>query len=566
MGYKMYLLPDVPGEEETVVDLDKPDNYSLLELIEEVVNIAVACHLDDMVYVKVTDPLRILADCLDVTPKQALLFSLLMEYEGENIDRQDSYIADKLCCRRVRVLSLFAEGKALAKRGYIRMREYCNSTNYAVPQVVKEAVRDNDLTKLHRKGLTEDEFFEVLDGEMDEDVCSHYEVVMDLIQANMHLQFCKVYCKYFPKFSYDGLMFLSLANSLISRTEDMVEETSWFEYFDCTSARKNCVNIHNRKSELITRKLVEPVAPDGFQYGVFYQITENARAEFFAGMDVMLAMDIQSDQMLSHKELVKKEMYYNERERRQIERLSSLISKEQFDKVQRQLEENGMRKGFACLFYGTPGTGKTETVYQLARESQRDLFLIDVAKIKNCYVGESEKNMTKAFTNYRHLVESCKRKGENIPILLFNEADAVLGIRMEGAQKEVDKSSNSIQNIILQEMERLDGIMIATTNLTSNLDKAFERRFIYKIEFSKPTAEAKRSIWQSMIPALDADNVVQLATSYDFSGGQIENIARKYTVEKVLSGENPTLEEINDFCKHETLRRDGISRIGFCER
>ncbi len=566
MGYKMYLLPDLPDGEEVVVDLDKPVNLDLLDLIEKVVNIAVACHLDDMVYVKDTDPLRILADYLGITTRQALLFSLLMEYEGANIDRQDSFIADKLGCRRVRVLSLFAEGEELVKRGYIRMRNYCNCTNYTVPQFVKEAVRDNNLRKIRRRGLTSDEFFEALDDEMDEDVCNHYEVVMDLIQDNMHLQFCKVYRKYFPNFSYDGLMFLSLANSLISRTEDVVEESMWFEDFDGTMARKNCANVHNRKSELITRKLVEPVAPDGFQFGIFYQITENARAEFFEGMDVMQAMVIPDGQILSSKELVKKEMFYNECVCKQLERLSTLISKEQFDKVQKQLEENGMRKGFACLFYGMPGTGKTETAYQLARRSQRDLFVIDVAKIKNCYVGESEKNITKAFSNYRQLVEYSRRKGENIPILLFNEADAVLGIRMEGAQKEVDKSANSIQNIILQEMERLDGIMIATTNLTSNLDKAFERRFIYKIEFSNPTVEAKRSIWKSMIPTLDTDNAIQLATSYDFSGGQIENVARKYTVEKVLSGENPTLEEINEFCKQETLKRNGISKIGFCER
>ena len=64
------------------------------------------------------------------------------------------------------------------------------------------------------------------------------------------------------------------------------------------------------------------------------------------------------------------------------------------------------------------------------------------------------------------------------PILLFNEADAIFGIRQEGATRAVDKMENSIQNIILQEMEKLDGILIATTNLTTNLDKAFERRFL----------------------------------------------------------------------------------------
>ena len=102
---------------------------------------------------------------------------------------------------------------------------------------------------------------------------------------------------------------------------------------------------------------------------------------------------------------------------------------------------------------------------------------VDVDKIKSCWVGESEKNIKKLFDSYR---AKCNN-AELAPILLFNEADAVLGIRMEGAQTAVNKMENSIQNIILQEMETLEGIMIATTNLTSNLDKAFERRFLYKI-------------------------------------------------------------------------------------
>lgn len=108
-------------------------------------------------------------------------------------------------------------------------------------------------------------------------------------------------------------------------------------------------------------------------------------------------------------------------------------------------------------------------------------MVVDVAQIKSCWVGESEKNIRKAFERYRAYV----KEAERAPILLFNEADAVLGIRQEGASRAVEKMENSLQNIILQEMEQLDGIMIATTNLTQNLDRAFERRFLYKIEFER---------------------------------------------------------------------------------
>ena len=157
-----------------------------------------------------------------------------------------------------------------------------------------------------------------------------------------------------------------------------------------------------------------------------------------------------------------KELFYNPSVQRQIDRLGELLAPKYFTEIQQRMEAGGMRKGFACLFYGAPGTGKTETVYQLARRTGRDLMVIDVSQIKNCWVGESEKNIKAAFDHYRSYV----RQLERAPILLFNEADAVLGIRQEGAQRAVEKMENSIQNIILQEMEQLDGIMIATTNLT----------------------------------------------------------------------------------------------------
>ena len=123
---------------------------------------------------------------------------------------------------------------------------------------------------------------------------------------------------------------------------------------------------------------------------------------------------------------------------------------------------------------------------------------------------------------------------------------------------------NAMQNIILQEMENLDGILIATTNLTSNLDSAFERRFIYKIELSKPSEEVKSLIWQSMMPELCEYDADELAKSYDFSGGQIENVVRKQTINWVLYGKNATLEDLRTICNEESISNNKTrSRIGF---
>lgn len=125
-------------------------------------------------------------------------------------------------------------------------------------------------------------------------------------------------------------------------------------------------------------------------------------------------------------------------------------------------------------FYGTPGTGKTETVLQIARKTGRDLIQVNVSEVKSMWVGESEKNIKGIFDDYKQKV----KQSVKAPILLFNEADAIIGKRQVGAERAVEKMENSIQNIILQEIEQLDGILIATTNLAENMDKAFERRFL----------------------------------------------------------------------------------------
>ena len=219
-----------------------------------------------------------------------------------------------------------------------------------------------------------------------------------------------------------------------------------------------------------------------------------------------------------------------------------------------------MRRGFACLFYGAPGTGKTETALQLARKTGRDILQVNVSELRDKYVGESEKRVKALFDSYRKAVASSKVA----PILLFNEADAIISKRTENVARSVDKMENALQNIILQEMENLEGIMIATTNLTANMDKAFERRFLYKVEFNAPTIDAKCAIWRSMIPSLNDEEALLLAAKYDFSGGQIENIARKYTVAQILSENDITLNDIHDLCREELLDKERTHRrIGF---
>ena len=220
-----------------------------------------------------------------------------------------------------------------------------------------------------------------------------------------------------------------------------------------------------------------------------------------------------------------------------------------------------MRTGFACLFYGGPGTGKTETARQIAKATGRSVMQVDISSAKGCWVGESEKITKGIFERYRKAVENANI----VPILLFNEADAIINKRQELGKSWNGplRMENAVQNIILQEMETFDGILIATSNMAQNMDEAFERRFLYKIKFEMPTLTARESIWKAMIPELPDEDITVLAKEFDFSGGQIENITRRCTTATVLYGRLPNLDELITYCREEQPELDGTKHIGF---
>ena len=208
----------------------------------------------------------------------------------------------------------------------------------------------------------------------------------------------------------------------------------------------------------------------------------------------------------------------------------------QVDKeVFRKLKEWGIKdkKGIDAriIFYGAAGTGKTMTAMSLAKTLKKPILSFDCSKILSMYVGESEKNVRKIFDDFKEL--SIKAKVE--PILLLNEADQFLSARSEGTGSSADKMHNQMQNIFLEQIEKFEGILIATTNLLGNIDKAFSRRFNHKIEFKKPGKRQRLMLWQFMLPE-NADyeegfKIEDLA-GHELTGGQI-NLIIKNTAYKV---------------------------------
>jgi SpoVK/Ycf46/Vps4 family AAA+-type ATPase len=205
------------------------------------------------------------------------------------------------------------------------------------------------------------------------------------------------------------------------------------------------------------------------------------------------------------------------------------------------------------IFYGAAGTGKTMTAYSLAKSLKRQVLAFDCSKILSMYVGESEKNVRKIFDTFYDLCEKTKSD----PILLLNEADQFLGARSSGANSGADQMHNQMQNIFLEQIEKFKGVLIATTNLLENIDKAFSRRFNYKIEFKKPNKEQRLSLWNKMLPVNapyeDGFDVDELS-SYSLTGGQI-NLIIKNTAYRVAVREKPVF-SLDDFVQEIKKEKD----------
>jgi SpoVK/Ycf46/Vps4 family AAA+-type ATPase len=243
---------------------------------------------------------------------------------------------------------------------------------------------------------------------------------------------------------------------------------------------------------------------------------------------------------------------------KQVFLLKDLLKDAKFTETQKRLTDKNLSRGVAALLHGAPGTGKTEIVRQIAKETDRELMKVEISQSKSMWFGESEKIIKRVFTDYK----SFAKGSERMPILLFNEADAIISKRREIGNSNVGQTENAIQNIILEELENFEGILIATTNLVNNLDPAFERRFLFKIQFRKPDVSISARIWKSKFPSLALEDCNLLAGKFDFSGGQIDNILRKNEIHEIIHGEKVNLENLLTFCSEETLVRNSV-KIGF---
>jgi hypothetical protein len=516
---------------------------------------------------------------LKITPVQAALFALLLEHSGTRCATIEG-IAQSLKCGKIQAMRYLDDLEALETKHLITAKEVSSvfihfnrgrrgstETVYTIPLDVLKAVRSGKAYQYRAYyNLTPEEFYDAADDLISSfihDDCSIHQLkteVRYLFTGNPDMAFVKTVRA--EKFPYpDMLVLLRFCSILVEHSTDSLPITA-FAALCARSSRQTREAVESGKHPLIKAGYLENAFDNGLADTIEYSLTSLARDKLLSDVDLRGKKKVKGVNLVDSGAIVQKQLYFSSALSAKVEELTDLLQEENLSSVKNRLKEQNMQTGFACLFSGLPGTGKTETAYQIARETGRDIMLVDIAETKSMWFGESEKRIKGVFDRYKSLLKA----RSNAPILLFNEADAVLGKRQTLGEERrgPGQTENAIQNIILQEMENLSGgILIATTNMTSNLDKAFERRFLYKIEFEKPGIESKTALWLARVNGIDEDTARSLASRFDFSGGQIENVARKAVIGRLLHDDEPSPESLAALCAGELLDKDAACRIGF---
>lgn len=517
---------------------------------------------------------RYICDTLQLNPVQAVLLATILEKSGDELASTKDMVST-LGISKIRFLGLKKEIDELARKRLVVVRQKRNnSLGYRVSQSVVKAIQENSVIEPEKlEGLSTRSIFNKLHGifaDIANGVSSSQiglQEICDIMNSNPENKFVEAALRLgINKLgsSEETVMMFYMLHRIISFNDNEFTIDELSKLFEDPFGLNDPIydSMRNGDSTLQEKGLIEFQCEDGLENTEAFQVPQNIQDELLADLTVKSAQartSIPKDELISHSDIRVKKMYYNDIEGEQIRNLTELLCPDKFAQIQARLREKGHRSGFCSLFYGPAGTGKTESALQIAKATGRDVFMVDMSKLKSKWIGDSEKNIKALFNTYRNIVKD----SAVAPIIIFNEADAIFGKRIK-EESSTDKMNNAIQNLILQEMEVLDGILIATTNLTENFDPAFERRFLYKILFKAPEVGVKAKIWKSMVNELSEDDATRLASDYGFTGGQIENISRKLDVDYILSGTTPDMEKIISLCQAESIiKTDRGRRIGF---
>jgi len=534
-------------------------NPNLLNRMEKISAAASAGNLNSQKLTAVSDDISEVSKFLSITADQAVFFSGLTELSFQKQVSLDS-LAKHFKSSVMKLVSSMHELEALEKKGYIhknirkRGRNYSyNDLGFSVPHNVIEALRKADASLLSTTNKFELPGFlkQISDTieERNESIMSTSDLIEEaeaLISKNIELPFVSYVNKSLVHTLSKCFVF-ALSYLRLKGRSNLDSDFFYDAVFDDFSEQLQFAQmIANGSHELIKKDILRLESSE-FEGDKAVVLSDKTTKVLFQAYPALLS-DPKNSGLIPSSTLTEKKLYFNSGVGEQVRSLEDILKTSRFKAYRKELKKNKLKEGMTAIFFGAPGTGKTEAVYQIARKTERDIMMVDLSQTKSKWYGESEKVVKKIFDDYAGLLKVCNKE----PILFINEADGFFSKRldMNGSRSSTtDQTNNVVQNILLQALENFEGILFATTNLTENLDKAFERRFSFRINFAKPDVRARQSIWKSKLPYLTERNAALLAEKFEITGGEIDVQVRQVILKKVLNKKADVFDLLVESCR-----------------
>lgn len=546
----------------------KKRKLTTIDHIEHIVEYSKQYGLKEEFYEYANPHLSHLMRILKITKSQAILFAHFM---NRMFDEKTylSDIAKSMNCSRLKMTQFFPDIEALINKKLLIMSMKDPNNTFRVPKEVTQAVAKNVVYKPNPNiGVSFDKLFEVIDQLFEQNrqhesyPSDMQKELEDLIDNNAQLPFCQQLKSY--QFSRIDLVFLLMICNVYIKQNVGVSFSDYPNlYEDSSMAKELDLAVARGENKLIQLQLIKRVdlMPDVLD--PVYSLTSKGVSELFpergTTVEVNYEEEFITEGLLHFAKISKRNLYFGESLKSTICKITTILNPDRFEIFQSNLRAEKLPPGFTCLLYGPPGTGKTEAVMQFAAQTGRNIMQVDISEVRSKYVGESEKNLTSVFQEYKRIAKMEKQT----PILLFNEADALFAKRISNVKQTIDVLENAFQNVLLQELETFDGILFATTNFQKNFDVAFERRFLFKIKFENPDETARCQIWRDKLSCLAEEEAKIVANKYPLNGAQIESVVRKYILEKVIADTAPSFDQLLALCQAETPKDRTRKKVGF---
>ncbi|MDX2304129.1 MAG: ATP-binding protein [Microscillaceae bacterium] len=517
------------------------------------------------------EEIKIVTGFLHCNEEEAWLFSVMFAMSISGKDTDLDSLTHYLSCNPFFIVSLSPVLDSLvSKRLLIKNTGYdmkVIATRFHVSSYIFNAI---SLNKSIPRNNNFDDVYEVIE-KINEMICERernniatdelFQETMDLIRKESRFSLLKKIVT-LDLSDDDTLLLIYLCYSFANDSNEAdIERYVYYVYDSMGSKIRAKKNLFSGQSRLLEEDLV-CFLDDSFYGGRDLALTDKAIEMLFAdeigGIEKTRSFNPKNCLLIKPEKIKPHALFFNPYEHKQSAMLEKLLIEDNYRKATEKFKALNFPSGITILLYGAPGTGKTQLAYNLANASNRVLIMVDIAAIRDKYVGESEKRIKQIFKTYKQ----ARDFHELCPILLFNESDALISKRYE-VSSSVDQMNNSMQNILLQELENFEGILIATSNMSANLDSAFERRFLYKINFEKPGEAVREKIWLSKMPELSEDEIKSLVRDFVLTGGQINNVTRKYLLNNILNDEKPDLEALRELCELEFFGNNSFGKLGF---